>query len=187
MALLNLAGNEGRAHRGAELELSTEGCLGSARHRCEAGTPSGVAACAEEQGWDRWCRELSSRMAGAGATRGKVAGPRGGQNVEGRAQGLTFAPWVIGNHERILSRRPCTDVNFRSLAGGRWSLGYTRFRVVGKELLTPAQEGQSEDWAQAGTWRQVWDREISMQGTDGVLWLPGWWGWARKGGGYFPG
>lgn len=71
-------------------------------------------------------------------------------------------------------------MNFRSLAGGRWSVGYTRFRAAGKE-------GHSEDWAQAGTRRQVWDREISMQGTDGVLWLPGWWAWARKGGGYFPG
>ena len=30
MALLNLAGNEGQAHRGAELELSIEGCLGPA-------------------------------------------------------------------------------------------------------------------------------------------------------------
>lgn len=72
---------------------------------------------------------------------------------------------------------------------GRWKMesGVHQIQAAGRELLTPSQEGHTKDWAQAGTRRQVWDREISMQGTDRVLWLPGWWGWARKGGGYFPG
>lgn len=39
---------------------------------------------------------------------------------------------------------------------------------MGKQLLTPAQEGHDEGWTQAWTRRQVWDRE-GQKGLCGCL------------------
>ena len=43
---------------------------------------------------------------------------------------------------------------------------------MGKELLTPAQEGHDEAWAQAGTKSHVWDREGNRQDSM-AAWMRG--------------